>query len=1377
MRFPNQFLCCLLTSMIMKNSNCYIKTAVFFIHIFLILSAFGQTTNLLPNGKTQEKNINAKQVDAYRITLKKGEFAQIRVEQNGADVGVELLGADGSKIVERDSPNGSYGAEIISFVAERENYNVEVKMPDENAAGGKYSIVLFVKSQADKRDLLRIEAEKYFQNALDLRTANTPKSNEASKLEFDRAIAAFYKLDDKYFQSLALSSRVFLDAKPETEEKAVADLRRAAALAREAGDEYLALLTTSNIGDFYWQINQTEKARAIYRQTAEKANRANDVFNERYALSGLAGTYIAAEDWRKVAEIYERELLPLIQKSGNRKEEAVWLNFTGVASSYFDNECAAEFYRQANKIYLELKNPEGAWQTFYNLGAAFDALGKKSEALENFRQAAAVAKSAQLDAKNADALVEVSRILSEQEKYAELTAVYDTLVLLFQKSGNQAGEAEYLNRLAIAYGNLKQREKAFEIYKKSLEIYRETGDKNNQALVLRNIAVNFDWLAQKKTEAADFYRQSADLRIETGETGEAVKSLENIVDILWGQKKKTEAVRVREEILKLYQNAKDAVKEAIYLNRLGVMYGELNDRAKSAAYYERAAAVAEKTDDKKVKAQILYNIASEYSVTGRSAESVELFQKSLAFRRELGLKAEEGNTLSRLASIYSDLRKFKDALEYAQKAVKLAREIENRTLEANALSNSGDAYRNLKNYPASIEQLQKSLEIAHHLNDKKLESDALYSLSLTYQETGDTANALQTGRESLALFREVEDLFGIVAALDHIAAIYGNLGQYQKAIEFLEEVSDVSRKIGSPDKIGLSLARIGSIYSEMGFTDKAIKYSLDALPFLRDSSSITSEATTLINLGTFYAKKRDYEKALEYTVEGLIISRKIGDKRKEAGALESLALIAYLKQDAEISRRYLREALMLSGEIGDRNYEAAVLGNLLNLEKNYGDKNLAIFYGKRAVNLKQQIRVNLKEIDQDLQQSFLDKSADVYRDLANLLIEQGRIPEAQAVLDLLKREEFGDFVKRGGASGETLPYSKAEEAALEIVEKLAAVGRELSELKGAKKTRELSAAENERLDRIEFTEIPAANNALRLAAEQLAKAAPDIQNALDRRMKDNIQNILPELDAKVVALYTVFGQVGDGLSAEKKTDVGWILLVTPEFRKAYPIDTKNLNKTVAEFRDVLKSDVYDAQPLAEELYKKLFLQTSDKQKTTLAADLETYLADAPDKTLMWSLDGVLRYVPTAALHDGKQYLVEKYRNVIFNTASLGSLKDDVRADWKILGLGVSEAKTVRTSDGKTIDFDALKGAEAELRSIVKDASDAEGILPGTIQLNKDFTKIALLKGVRLGNPVIHIASHFSYNPANEEESFLLLGDGTPLKMSEFRDFPNLFAKC
>jgi hypothetical protein len=43
--------------------------------------------------------------------------------------------------------------------------------------------------------------------------------------------------------------------------------------------------------------------------------------------------------------------------------------------------------------------------------------------------------------------------------------------------------------------------------------------------------------------------------------------------------------------------------------------------------------------------------------------------------------------------------------------------------------------------------------------------------------------------------------------------------------------------------------------------------------------------------------------------------------------------------------------------------------------------------------------------------------------------------------------------------------------------------------------------------------------------------------------------------------------------------------------------------------------------------------------------------------LLWSLDGVLRYLPMAALFDGQHYMVERFNNVLFTPASYGHMAD------------------------------------------------------------------------------------------------------------------------
>ena len=203
-----------------------------------------------------------------------------------------------------------------------------------------------------------------------------------------------------------------------------------------------------------------------------------------------------------------------------------------------------------------------------------------------------------------------------------------------------------------------------------------------------------------------------------------------------------------------------------------------------------------------------------------------------------------------------------------------------------------------------------------------------------------------------------------------------------------------------------------------------------------------------------------------------------------------------------------------------------------------------------------------------------------------------------------------------------------------------------------------------------------------------------------------------------------------------------VILVTPAVQKAYTHEIKaaDLNRKVFAFREAIRNPRVDPRPLGRELHRIL-----------IGADLARDLEQAKGQTLMWSLYGVLRYLPVGVLHDGQNYLVERYRNVVFTPASQSRVKDPVTAKWRALGLGVSKAHK---------GFNPLPGVAAELRGIIRDESStpkrADGVFVGRVILDEEFTAANMQSALRQRYSLVHIASHFSFKPGNEIDSFLLL---------------------
>ncbi len=253
-------------------------------------------------------------------------------------------------------------------------------------------------------------------------------------------------------------------------------------------------------------------------------------------------------------------------------------------------------------------------------------------------------------------------------------------------------------------------------------------------------------------------------------------------------------------------------------------------------------------------------------------------------------------------------------------------------------------------------------------------------------------------------------------------------------------------------------------------------------------------------------------------------------------------------------------------------------------------------------------------------------------------------------------------------------------------------------------------------------------------------------------MQAALREVSASTKQKTVAVYTLVGE--DNYRA---------LVITPDTISSVstPIKGKALNGKAQQLWRLLRTPEYDPQPAAKEIYDIVF--------APLAAKLPT-----DTKTILWSLDGNLRYVPVSALHDGKQYLVERYNNVIFTRADNERLTPNVMPNLKGTGFGSSESHTVKLA-GETFNAAALPSVKTELARIFKNGNSTAGILPSEVLLDERFTKAGMLAELQKRRPVVHIASHFKFEAGDEARSFLLLGDGMTFTLNEMKREQNLFS--
>ncbi|MBW4692025.1 MAG: CHAT domain-containing protein [Lyngbya sp. HA4199-MV5] len=165
-----------------------------------------------------------------------------------------------------------------------------------------------------------------------------------------------------------------------------------------------------------------------------------------------------------------------------------------------------------------------------------------------------------------------------------------------------------------------------------------------------------------------------------------------------------------------------------------------------------------------------------------------------------------------------------------------------------------------------------------------------------------------------------------------------------------------------------------------------------------------------------------------------------------------------------------------------------------------------------------------------------------------------------------------------------------------------------------------------------------------------------------------------------------------------------------------------------------------------------YLAPSQQLYRWLVAPIEPELQARGIGNLAYIADTGLRFLPLGALHDGRQFLVEKYSVGLMPSLNLTDTRYVSLKKAKVLAMGASEFT----------DQPPLPAVPTELSVITKD------LWTGTALLNQAFT-LENLKAERQQEPfqIIHLATHSEFQPGALSNSYIQLWQ-TKLQLNQLR---------
>src|SRR5439155_23766709 len=123
----------------------------------------------------------------------------------------------------------------------------------------------------------------------------------------------------------------------------------------------------------------------------------------------------------------------------------------------------------------------------------------------------------------------------------------------------------------------------------------------------------------------------------------------------------------------------------------------------------------------------------------------------------------------------------------------------------------------------------------------------------------------------------------------------------------------------------------------------------------------------------------------------------------------------------------------------------------------------------------------------------------------------------------------------------------------------------------------------------------------------------------------------------------------------------------------------------------LTREVRELRHKLEKRTTREYLSHAQRLYEWLMRPLEADLAALRIDTLVFVPDGPLRTIPMAALHDGRQFLVEKYALAVTPGLNLTDPRPVNRRDMKVLAVGVTEAiQGFPALPNVTVELDVLR---------------------------------------------------------------------------------------
>jgi CHAT domain-containing protein len=745
----------------------------------------------------------------------------------------------------------------------------------------------------------------------------------------------------------------------------------------------------------------------------------------------------------------------------------------------------------------------------------------------------------------------------------------------------------------------------------------------------------------------------------------------------------------------------------------------LDEHSAAIDMHRQAASLFEAAGEHLQVAQTLSSTIQPMLLLGRYDDALA------AGERARQIFSREGNTwrLARLeiniGNVYHRQDRFSEALSYYEKAYRELLEHDDPEGLAAVLSNLSLCHISLNDFPRALEFHRTAREHCQRKGMPILVAHADYNVAYLYFLRGEYGRAIQMLRDASSSAKQAGDAYQLALCSLDLAEIYLELNLFSGAADLAHEAHESFERLGFGYEGAKALAFAAIAASCQGQAFEGVRVFARAREmFVRDQNQVWPSLIDLYQSLVLFNEGRLFEaRSLSMSARDFFRTSSMSSKAVLAELL--LARISLSLKDLPSARQLCGTALEEVGRLHSPMlvYQAEFLAG--EVERATGNTDAAYEAYGRARESLEILRGSLR--GEELKISFFQNKLEVYENLVNICMADGRLEEAFGYVQHAKSRSLVERLLQ------PLPAAVEDTAQSDLVRSIRALREELNWYYNLIDREQLRSEEHSKR-RIENLE------------QQARARENDLMRTLNRATVSELSEA--GLDSNCVSLEEIRSSLPSGtvlieyfcvedrhLACVLSHDTLDIRPVTLQSRikKLLQLLQFQLSKFrldaqyVKGFADAMLSST---QAHLESLYEELILPVRDLLE---------------GKHVVFLPHGLLHWVPFHALHDGDSYLLDQFTISYAPSASVYSL---------------CRSKAVNES-GSSLVFGI---DDVQAPAILDEVRTLSTMLPNAKLFTGSAATEDVLRKEGQVSRTLHIATHGYFRQDNPMFSSIRLGD-------------------